>query len=252
MRDSLGYRFRKTLHASILLCMVVAMSCSKPEEESAPVVIPVQPVSTGPTGVIQTFTINDSLVAFNTGSVIKWLVNGTNNLTEVKLNGVKIATYGSMETGPVKLSATFTLEVNSGKKAILTLKTADSITSLLWSKGKSARLIKKEVFIDSVSVAGTSKPWGWIDTSKTITSVLRDQRIFFGLNNTVTLIQGTSSTNVSPGNGGKFITDPSGLYIWQNILYTIESIDATNLVVTYFATQPIGPILLTRNTYLIE
>ena len=249
MRLNLGYRFRVTIIAPILLCMVVVISCSKPEEQIVPIV-PVQPVTTGPTGMIQTFTINDTLLPFNTGTVIKWLVNGTNNLTVVTMNGVKVATYGSMETGPVKLSAVFTLEVNSGKKAILTVKTADSITTLLWSKGKSARLVKKEVYIDST--AATANNWGWVDTSKTITPFIRDQRIFFGLNNTATLIQGTSNTNVSPGNGGKFITDPGGLYIWQNTLYTIVSIDATYLVVTFFEALPFSPIRNTRNTYVIE
>jgi hypothetical protein len=251
MRNSFGNSLCKTIHVPILLCMFVAFSCSKTEEEMVPVPTPAPPIISGPTGVIQTFTLNDSLVAFNTGTVVKWLVNGTNTATLVNLNGVKVANYGSMETGPVKLSAVFTLEVNSGKKAILTLKTADSITSLLWSKGKSARLVKREVYI--YPNVDSSNKWGWRDTTKSIVpQTLLDQRIFFGLNNYITLIQGTSNTNVSPGNGGKFITDPAGSYIWQNILYKIESIDAVSLIVTYFTTQPIGPILRARNTYLIE
>lgn len=251
MRNSLQYHIRQIIIAPILLCMVIVVSCSKPEEETAPVVIPVQPVSTAPTGVIQTFTINDTLVAFNTGTVVKWLVNGTNNLTVVNLDSVKVANYGSIETGPRKKNTVFTLEVNSGKKATVTLNVADTVTSLLWSKGKSARLIKKEVYIDSTP--DPSKKWGWIDTSNTITAYQLDQRLFFGLTNSVTSIQGTSNTNVSQGNAGKFIVDIVYFsFIWQNVLYKIESIDATSLVVTYDGAQPIGPKLRTRNTYVIQ
>jgi hypothetical protein len=128
----------------VLTVVVMCISCSKddpPEPIPAVTHHPLHP----PSGVIDYFVITDSLMPFYTGgSYMKWLVTGTNAQTVVKINGIKVNTNGILDVGPLKLTTTFTLTVNNGKQASVNVYVADSITTLLWNKGKRLKMIKKE------------------------------------------------------------------------------------------------------------
>ncbi len=226
-----------------LAIWVLAAACSKTAE---PVITtPQPPVVSGPTGEIQTFLVTDTLVAFNAGTTIKWLVNGTNSLTVVTLNGGKIGLYGVLDTGPIKQNTTYTLSVNSGKMASLTVKVSDSITSLLWGQGKRLKQVKKEIFR---LPAGQSDS-AWVDTAMNVRTI--DQRLYFDLDRSVKIIQ-ISPNQVAVNDAGKItINDTQDGFTWQGVLYTIFILNTNNLIVTYIETINGIPVK-TRNTYNYE
>lgn len=231
----------------VLLVMVAFIGCSKSPE----VVITTPPIPTPgnntPSGDIETFIANDTLVPFNKGSKIKWLVVGTNNLTVVTYNGIKVAPYGSFETGPLKKTTQFTLAVNSGKQASVTIKAVDSITTLLWGNGKRLRQTKAEVY--RLTAGQTASEW--VDT--TISARAADERIFFSLNGRSTIILSNAARNVSPPDGGMFVVNAALTgFTWQGIFFTIVSLTDTTLVVTYVVTQANDSKLIMRNTYEFE
>ncbi|MES2003800.1 MAG: hypothetical protein V4450_04715 [Bacteroidota bacterium] len=208
-------------------------------------IIPTQPPVSTPSGEIQSFTITDTLVPFKTGSTIKWLVNGTNSLTVVTLNGVKIGLYGVLETGPLKQNTMYTLAVNSGKKDSITLKVADSIISLLWGGGKALKQIKAEVYI--VPQGQTNRTW--VDTS--ISARDADQRIYFTIDGNSKILHSIPIFSVT--DGGKVVTDlVNSSFVWQGVLYVLETLDSKNLVVQYVEKQANGMDLTRRNTYAFE
>ncbi len=242
----------------VLMIMVIAMSCTKdPGENTTPYIPP--PVVSPPSGMIDTFYLTDSVVPFNTfGSTMKWLVTGTNTQTIVTLNGVKIAFYGALDTGPLKQTTTFTLAINNGKQAARTLRVADSVTTNLWNNGKRLKIIMREVSIWNPN----SNLYEFRDTTSSIDAYTLDQRIYFSYFGTSKLYQKTANTFVALNDGGRFVvlavinpttttTNPSA-FTWQGILYTIVTLDSNFLVVTYDAAQPNGPNLKTRDTYLFE
>ena len=244
--EGVGYTIYKILIIPVFLMMVTLMACSKPPEDVNPQLPPSPPVNNTPSGEIQTFVLKDTLVGFNNGSSIKWLVTGTNNLTVVTFNGVKVSLYGDLETGPLKQTTQFSLAVNSGKKASITLKVADSVTTLLWGGGKRLKQTKAEVYIIP---AGETNP-KWVDIP--LTAKVADQRILFNLNGSSQVIQ-LSSSQISPYDSGTFTANAAQTaFTWHGIVYTIVSLNNYNLVVTYEAPQSNGKKLLTRNTYQFE
>ncbi len=236
-----------TYKTSILVFLsiwVMATSCSKTTDTSFPT--PPPPVISGPTGEIQTFLISDSLVAFNAGSTIKWLVNGTNSLTVVTLNGVKIGLYGVLDTGPLKQNTTYTLSVNSGKMASITLHISDSITTALWAQGKRLKQVKKEVFI---LPQGATTDSVWVDTAMSVRVI--DQRLYFDLDRSVKIIQ-ISPNQVAVNDAGRIMINATqDGFTWQGVLYTIVTLNSNNLVLTFLDTSNGIPIK-TRNTYNYE
>ena len=247
--NSLGYSSGKVLRILVLLMIITLSACSKNSDSFSPAVQP--PASTSPpSGEIQSFTLSDTLVAFNTGSTAKWFVTSTNDLTIVTFNGVKVAFSGVLDTGPIKQATKFTLAVNSGKQSSLTLKVADSLTSQLWNKGKRLKQKKIEWFI---APAGQTEK-KWVDTtSSLLTPRLADQRTYFYLDGSTKIIQVTPLLYPPPNEAGKFIANAAlPGYTWQNTQFLIEVLTDNYLVVTYNATQPNGSWILVRNTYSYE
>jgi hypothetical protein len=238
-----GYTTGNIAGIVLLLYMAICTGCSKSDDQPTPVVQPPVVVSP-PSGVIQTFVITDSLVPFNTGSTVKWLVNGTNNQTVVTFNGVIVGITGVLDTGPLKKTSVFTLAINNGKQASITLKVADSVTSILWGGGKFWKQTRSQVFI--IPPGKTS--YELVDTP--VAAQIADQRIFFNFDGSSKIIQATSSRYVSPGDVGKFVVNNAQTTItWQGILFTIYSIDVDDLVLSFDALQANGTRIHTYYTY---
>ncbi len=235
----------------VLIMIVMCISCTKPEEDSTPITPSPPPTVDPPTGMIDNFTITDSLMPFYTpGATLKWLVTGTNAQTVVTINGVKVNYYGILDTGPLKQTTTFTLMVNNGKQASVFLRVADSITTLMWNKGKRLKQIKKERWVLPPSAA-----FYRYEVDTTTAANILDQRIYFKYTGGSTIEQKTSSVYVAPGDTGKFTVSHSGLDIifsWRGTLYTIELLDENFLIVHFDDPQPNGTKLLTRITYQYE
>lgn len=231
-----------------LWVMVLFCACSKPAID-VPVIVSPPPTTSPPSGVITSFIFSDSLVAYNKGTVAKWLVEGTNSQTVVTFNGVKVPFYGSWDTGPLKKNTVFTLAINNGVKTSVTIQVSDSISSYLWNDGKRLKIIKSEAYVVDTSKTGTGMKW--VDT--TITLQVADQRISFGFDGSSYIVQSTPSMYIAPGNTGKYIVNATQTgFIWRNIEYTIISLDDKKLVVTYSQTQPDSSVLLKKDTYLFE
>ena len=244
MSTGLIRTYRKT--AGIFLLLVMLWSCTKSPDNYTPVVQPPTTVNP-PTGVIESFILTDTLVPFNTGSTAKWLVTGTNLNSVITFNGVVVGNYGVLDTGPLKQNTVFTLAVNNGKKASVSLTVADSITTLMWNKGKRLRQTKYELFLVP---AGQTDPV-WIDTP--MMARIIDQRIYFNLDGTSRIYQSSASTYVSPPDAGRFIISASQTaFTWLGTSYTIGSLDANTLLITYDQTLSGGRTVRSRNTYAYE
>lgn len=241
------HTYRKIAGFFLMLSMVTGMwSCTKSPDNFTPVVQPPVTVSP-PTGVIESFTLTDSLVAFNTGSTAKWLVTGTNLNSVITFNGVIVGNYGVLDTGPLKQTTVFTLAINNGKKVSVTLNVADSITTLLWNKGKRLRQTKYELYLVP---AGQTDPV-WIDTP--MIARIADQRIYFNLDGTSRIYQSTASTYVSPPDAGRFIVNPSlTAFTWLGSTYILGSLDSNVLITTYDVVLSNGRTVHARNTYAYE
>jgi hypothetical protein len=232
----------------VIWVLLLFCACTKPAPD-VPVIVTPPPTTSPPSGVITTFTMADSLVAYNKGTLAKWLVEGTNNQTVVTFNGVKVPTYGSWDTGPLKKTTVFTLAINNGVKSSVTVQVSDSISAYLWNDGKRLKIIQSEAYVKDTAQNGTGMKW--VDTA--IAPQVADQRISFGFNGSSYISQATPSMYVAPGNTGKYIVNATQTgFIWRNIEYTIVSLDDKKLVVTYSETQPDSSILLKRDTYLFE
>lgn len=243
------YSLSRTICVALffIVAACVFVGCSKPDEQPTPVVPPPNPPpSTIPSGVIEYFTVDTNLVGYNRTTIAKWLVSGTNSLTRTTLSGDAVPNYGSRNTGLLTKDTVFTLAVNNGVQKTQKIFVADPVTTLLWNDTKVAIKTRSEIF-----VTGT----GWKDTALSNP----DYRIFFGLNGRTTLITiGTPS----PHDGGAFTTTPYippnvanntpeqlATFTWSGVTYTIVSIDATLLVVTYKGPNRSGVIVDWRDTY---
>lgn len=234
---------RDILTVFIISLLFVLCACSKIVTPD-PTVPPTTTPPSAPSGIIQSFTIADTLVPFNKGSYVSWLVTGINTLTIVSFEGIKVANYGSLDTGPLKGNTTFTLSVNSGAKATVSIKVADSVSTALWNNDKGLKLIKTEYFgtlpNDTTSL--------WIDS--TIDKQIADQLIYFSYNGGSRIQQQTSSQYPSPGNTGPFVViNKQTQFIWRQILYTISFLDTKKLVVLFNEEKSSGTPLVWRYTY---
>jgi hypothetical protein len=231
------YSLGRILSIAACLFMVACIACSKTEE--IPIPIPPQPpLPSPPSGVITSFTIDDTLVAYNASTSYKWLVTGTNSLTVVTLDGVPVKPYDVFSTGPLRANTTYTLEINNGKKATVTVKVADTITSRLYNGGKRLKQIKYEVLI------GTT----YVDTP--MTQNMADSRTYFNIDNTSKITLGLFVYN-----SGKFsviqgVSEPS--MVWQNNIYKMEFLPNNTVMFKFDAVQPNGTKLATHSTYVFE
>lgn len=227
------------------LFMVACIACSKSEDIPIPIPPPT-PTPTPPSGVIQSFTIDDTLVAYNASTTYKWLVTGTNNLTVVKLDGTKVASSGNFGTGPLQANTTYTLEVNNGKKATISVRVADTITSRLYNNGKRLKQIKNELNIRRPG----DTAYSWVDT--TMTQTMTDSRTYFNLDNTSKIILVPLPFVYDSGKFSVIMGVTIPAIVWQGTIYTIEFLDSKSLILRFDGVQPNRTKLLTRSTYVFE
>jgi hypothetical protein len=123
----------------LLCCALFVTSCTKPDEVKPIVVDTLPPPPSGPSGSIQEFSVQDTLVGHGMQTVIKWYVNGTNSLTEVRLNGEKVLFSGAMQSGPLTKNTVFTLSINNNKQSSQMIYVADSMATILWNEGRRWR-----------------------------------------------------------------------------------------------------------------
>lgn len=234
---------RDVLAAFIILLLFVVSGCSKTVTPD-PVVPPVTTPPSVPSGVIQSFTIADTLVPYNKGSYVSWLVTGTNTLTVVSYQGVKVGNYGSLDTGPLKQNTTFTLSVNSGAKAMVSVKVADSVSTALWNEGKGLKIIKTEYY----GMLPTDTTTSWIDQA--IDKQIADQLIYFDYDGSSEIKQQPGSPYTAPGNTGPFVVlNQQTQFIWRQVLYTIKYLDTKKLVVQFNEEKGSGAPMVWRYTY---
>ncbi|MEO8173849.1 MAG: hypothetical protein ABI581_12225 [Sediminibacterium sp.] len=247
-KTSFIYTVLRRTGIMLLVISLLCVSCTKDEPE----VIPPTPITpapaTPPSGVIDNFVITDTVVAFYTsGTVLKWLVTGTNNQTVVTLNGVKVPTYGIQDTGPLKQTTTFTLAVNNGKQASVSLRVADSTSTRLWNNGKRLKIIRKEYGIFQI---GSATPT-YRDT--TISDYVLDQRIYFHYSGSSKIFQKTANAYVAIPDGGTFIVSRNQDYFsWMGNVFYINKLDENFLLVEFDETQTNGSKLRLRQTYQFE
>lgn len=244
----LFFLFNRHRQAFFWRCFVAVslLSCSKGNDD---IVIPVPP-ATGPgnntpTGTIQAFAISDSVVAFGYGATLKWLVNGSNSYTLVFINGVKVGIYGILDTGPLKQDTKFTLSLNNGQQASLTVKVFDSLSTALWNQGKGLKQTKTQLYLQGPANGR------WVDT--TISDEDKLRRIYFNFNGTTTIIRTGASTGLPVIDGGKFTTDiPTSTLTWGGVIYRIESLTGIDLTLKYAELQSNGIYITRRNYYRYE
>ncbi|MES2371891.1 MAG: hypothetical protein V4557_04880 [Bacteroidota bacterium] len=241
-KSSSVYTFFRMISTMVLIIAVTCTSCSK-DNPVDPIPTPGPPPTSPPTGVISSFVITDSLMPFYTGgSMLKWLVTGTNGQTVVTINGVKVLFNGILDTGPLKQTTTFTLLVNNGKQASVVLHVADSVTTLLWNKDKRLKMIKKEFGYYPIGSADIT----YRDSTMTASEI--DQRIYFHYSNTSKIL--LASNNVQY-NGPVFtISRDYKNLSWGGRVYEITQLDANflNLV----SDDPAGTKTKFRYSYQFE
>jgi hypothetical protein len=222
------YSFLNALRLPVLFSMVILFACSKPKDEPVPVIPPpVPPQSTTPSGVIEYFTINDTLIGYNKSTDCKWLVTGTNSLTVVTLGGNKVTTTGPFPTGRLLRDSLFILAVNSGAQMQQMVRVADPVTTALYNDGKFAMKTKTEI-------ADTNTAKKWKDTVMLVGS--KEEKIYFKLNGTSTIF--ANSTAPASDGGPVVVTvisqTPPPVFIWRMITYTIVSIDNQYMTLSYY------------------
>lgn len=233
-----------------VLVVFVMLGCAKTTEVPPVIVAPPTPPIT-PTGEIQYFTINDTLVPFETRTLVKWLVIGTNSATIVTYNGVKVLIKGDIDTEPIKKATTYSLEVNSGKKATVSIKAADSLATKMWNNGKRLKLKKKEMYI--IPLLGLLTDAKWVDTTKSVTPQVLDQRTYFHFTQTSRVIQLNPQLFPAPPTPGNFIPNSDlKTFFWQGITFTVDYMDDSMMTILYDELQTNGKKILTRSTYLFE
>ncbi len=240
----------KPLNWLPVLVVFVLLGCAKTTEVPPVIVAPPTPAIT-PSGEIQYFTINDTLVPFETRSLVKWLVVGTNSATIVTYNGVKVLVKGDIDSEPIKKATTYTLEVNSGKKATVSIKAADSLATKMWNNGKRLKLKKKEMYI--IPLLGLIADARWVDTTKSVSPQVLDQRIYFHYTQTSRVIQLNPQLFLPAITLGNFIPNSEmKTFFWQGITFTIDYMDDSMMTLLYDELQTNGKKIQTRITYLFE
>jgi hypothetical protein len=234
---------------ALFVVAVCIFSCSKPDDIPTPTPPPVTPpASTQPTGVIDSYSIDDTLIKYNSASFGRWQVSGFNSLTTVTWGGNKVGYSGGISTGLLKKDTLLKLSVNSGAERSQMVHVADIITSKLYNDGKFAQKIKTEVFSQGVftdtAMAGTTS----------------EEHVFFNLDGSTTII---NIITPSPPNGGPFTivdigmpptTTPASpgtpnVFRWRNTDFTVVTLTTQQLVVKYQAYDTSGAWVDWRDTY---
>ena len=223
-----------------IICMLGCSKTSPPD--SLPPQIP--PNVAVPTGVIKTFTVNDTLVPYDKGTIVKWNVTETNDKTIVTFNGIKVGIYGVLETGPLQQVSTFTLAINNGMKQSKTVNVADSITTELWNEGKRLRQTKSETYID------TGKGVEWVKAP--LSAKVAGERTYFYINGDCKTIQISVAYTGLPVIGKFQVNTATKTLTWQSNLYTITLLDDQNLVVTFETKGFNNNKILNRSSYTFE
>lgn len=250
------------VYAAVLImasfCVLSVASCTKPEAERPIRVDTLLPPPSAPTGVIQEFSVQDSLVGYMRQTVIKWYVTGTNDLTEVRLNGVKLKDFsGAQQTGPLTDPVSvFTLSINNNVQRSKTIRVADSMTTALWNDGKRWRTIDTRTLTeDTIRLIGgaDSVVYVWKSTfDAAARDKYRDFRTSFYLDNN-SLEEQLSTNFPKPNPSGKFTIGflgnnaPGTKYgmFWKSAVYRIDTLSlATRELVLYVDSFKNG-----KNTY---
>lgn len=242
MRKGFTYFLLNGLRWVLPLFLLAIVSCSKTVDPT-PVVPPPTPTPQTPSGVIDYFRMQDTLIGFNRTSNMSWLVSGTNSLTKVSIGGVYVGNAGAISTGVMKKDTVFTLSVNNGMEAKLKLRVADSILTLLWNDGKIAVREKTET-LDTANI--------WRDTV-IATPVSGKDQIAFLLTGKTVVTNNTGSYDagrvlITPGDNTVMPAIPT-ILIWRNTNYTLLSIDAQRFILTRRGPDIYGNVVDWRETY---
>ncbi|HVZ24609.1 MAG TPA: hypothetical protein VG842_01055 [Sediminibacterium sp.] len=188
------------------------------------------------------------MIGYKGSTILHWLVTNSNNYTVVTVNGIKVTTYGSWDTGPLTDTTGYVLAINNGVKDSLTVYVADSLITALWNTGKRLKIIRREYWLipmgDSVHA--------WVDTSSVLSQQTLDQRLYVSLNGNTNIIQLTSGYP-APGYSGKIIPLPGNTsFSWNSRVYAIDSLTDKVLLVHYNSPVIGGFSQLMRDRYLFE
>lgn len=234
----------------VSVCFV--MGCSKPPDDPIPQLPPlVIPPDTIPTGVIENFSIDDTLIGYNTSTFARWLVTGSNKLTAVTFAGYPVGISGPFSTGRLKRDSLFVLAVNNGQRRSQMVHVADSITTKLYNDGMQLEKTKTEWYDTTTATKG------WKDTS--IAPENRHERLLFNLNGYISITN--DSTNLQYSGGRLTVVDmgtqPSGpsnpgsptVVRFRNIEYTLINFTVQSILATYTLLNANGQPMLWRDTF---
>lgn len=245
---------------AVLGCTWLALSagCSKNGgSDRTPVVDTTRPAPPAPTGMISEFTVKDTLVGYERRSAVRWYVTGTNNYTEVTLNGVKVAFSGAITTELLTANAVFVLAINNGVSETRTIKVADVLTTGLWNDGKRWRtadyLVNKQV-LEKGSQGQDTLVYRWVSMYSSDITRLEGWRTSF------TLLHESKEEQTAPGYpqppySGMFVPDnatPQTYFTWKKRVYTVDTMTANLLVVTFDSLMSPGIIYKNRYRYIPE
>lgn len=233
-----------------IVCVSFFTSCSKPQDDPIPIVPPVvNPPSTVPSGVIDNFSIDDTLIGFNTSTFARWLVTGSNSLTTVTFGGNPVGVSGPYSTGRLKKDSLFVLLVNTGQKRSQMVHVADSITTKLNNGGMQMEKIKSEYYIDSTK--------SWKDTL--IDPQTKGEKLLFKFNGYTTVVDSLNNSSevrfyvVDSGTqpGGSNPGSPPVIR-FRGVLYTIVNFTVQSIQVTYDYTNVNNVVMRWRDTFLYK
>jgi hypothetical protein len=249
------YSLFNAMRLVVLFVVAVCFSCSKPKPDPTPVLPPVpNPQSTKPSGEIDSYSIDDTLIGYNKSTFGRWFISGTNTLTKVKFGGHENAgNTGGVSTGLLKKDSLFVLSVNSGALRSQMIHVADTITTRLNNEGKAAVRTKMEI---------TDTGGVFIDTPMSVCTA--HELLYFNLTRNIIIINTDISCPSPPAGGMFYIVDfgtlPDSstipvtpgtptLFMWKNTLYTVVTLTSTSLVVTYKANDKTGTLVTWRDTF---
>jgi hypothetical protein len=253
------YSLVNALRFVVLFVVAACFACSKPNNEPTPTPPPVvPPPSTIPTGIIEKFNIDDTLIGYNKSTYGTWLVTGYNSLTRVKFGGNDNAGLtGPFPTGWLKKDSLFVLSVNSGAQRSQWVHVADTITTRLNNEGKGAYRIKREI--------PDTTPGQFIDTP--MSACVASEAIFFNLDRSTTIIASNIACPSPPAGGPITIVDIGSLpdtsitpntpgtptvFMWRNTMYTVVNLTSTSLIVTFKAYDKFGALVTWRDSFVYK
>ena len=229
--------------ALLLGCNMIG--CTKPDVE--PIIrVDTPPTPAGPLGTIAEFSVQDSLIGYRHGTIIKWLVTETNTKTVVTLNGIKVGVYGAIQSGQLTANTVFTLSVNNGKTSTKLVTVADSLTTCFWNEGKRWMYTDAATWglIDS---AGVLVP-GWVSAFRNDFDRYRSFRISFYLDGSSKEEQ-LDSRYPQPKPSGTFIVYPPTLVdtilriYWKKRPHVVDTLSEKSLVMHFDSTRAPGVIV---------